>query len=144
LLIGFLIAALGIMLKFMQLTTYTSWMVPLLVLGVPLFDMALVVMSRLRRGLAPSRSPGKDHSAHRLACLGFGETGAVVTVYLVAILFGILAVIVSLTSIFGAYLLAGTVLVCLALAVWRLENAPYERQEQRGLVDAGRRAQLAD
>ena len=63
--VGFMMSALAIMLTFPELKLYTSWMIPILILGVPIFDTLLVIVSRLRRGIAPARSPGKDHSAVR-------------------------------------------------------------------------------
>jgi len=129
LLIGFLISALGILLKFSDLTTYTSWMIPPLVLGIPLFDAALVVVSRYRRGLIPSMSPGKDHLAHRLGAMGLGERGAVLVVYAITTLFGLFALLFTRLGIGFAYSLAVFLLACLFIALWKLEEAPYERQE---------------
>ena len=48
--IGFLMAALGIKLRFPGNVPQVTGMVPLLVLGVPIFDTTLVVVSRLYRG----------------------------------------------------------------------------------------------
>ena len=67
LLIGFIMAMLSIKVKFLGLPEIQSWMVPVLILGVPIFDTTLIVVSRIRRGLVPFASPGKDHAAHRLA-----------------------------------------------------------------------------
>lgn len=51
--LGFMLAALGIKLRFPANTDVVTWMVPVLVLGVPIFDTTLVVFSRIRRGLHP-------------------------------------------------------------------------------------------
>src|SRR6266404_4673128 len=65
------------------------------VLGATIFDTTLVTISRSRRGLLPFATPGKDHAAHRLANLGLGHRGAVLTMYSVGAIFGILALLVS-------------------------------------------------
>ncbi len=65
--IGFLLALLLLRSQVSPLATPTSTLGPFLFLGVPLFDAALVTVSRLRRRLNPFSSPGKDHTAHRLA-----------------------------------------------------------------------------
>ena len=51
--LGLTLAAVGIKLRFPANVNWVTWMVPVLVLGVPIFDTALVVLSRLRRGLNP-------------------------------------------------------------------------------------------
>jgi UDP-GlcNAc:undecaprenyl-phosphate GlcNAc-1-phosphate transferase len=43
-------------------TPVVTWMVPVLVLGLPIFDTTLVTFSRLRRGRNPLTTPGLDHS----------------------------------------------------------------------------------
>jgi UDP-GlcNAc:undecaprenyl-phosphate GlcNAc-1-phosphate transferase len=53
-----------------------SLLVPLLILVVPLFDMTLVMFSRIQRGVSPLQG-GRDHSSHRLVFMGFSERRAV-------------------------------------------------------------------
>ena len=80
--LGFLLAALGIKLRFPGQSPAASWMVPVLVLADPLFDTLLVVVSRLRRGLNPLKHGGKDHLAHRLVARGATAREAVQTLWL--------------------------------------------------------------
>ena len=101
---------------------------PVLILGVPIFDTTLVSISRARRGLLPFTSPGKDHTAHRLSNLGLGHRGAVLALYALAVLFGSLALVISHVSIGTVCALAGIAAVCGIVAVIFLEKAPYERQ----------------
>ena len=54
---------------------WTAFGVLVLCLCLPIFDTALVVVSRLRRGLNPLTAPGKDHSTHRLLRLGLSRRG---------------------------------------------------------------------
>ena len=103
-------------------------MIPVLLLGIPIFDSSLVVLSRLRRGLAPHSWPGKDHAAHRLANLGLGESRAVILLLAVQIMLGGLALLVRKLTIPEAYVLAAVLAVGgLAAVIW-LERAPYDRQ----------------
>jgi UDP-GlcNAc:undecaprenyl-phosphate GlcNAc-1-phosphate transferase len=75
-LLGFLMATLGLKIRPTEAQTPLSWLVPILFLGAPIFDTLLVIISRARRGLLPFASPGKDHTAHRLFNLGLGCRGA--------------------------------------------------------------------
>jgi UDP-GlcNAc:undecaprenyl-phosphate/decaprenyl-phosphate GlcNAc-1-phosphate transferase len=130
LLLGFLLATLGVKLRLPSLPPETAWMVPVLILGVPIFDTSLVTLSRARRGLMPFASPGKDHTAHRLATLGLGQREAVLVMYAGGIVFGLLALVVSRLSVGPAYVLAGLLVLAALLAIALLERVPYERQER--------------
>ena len=128
--LGFLMAVLGLKLRFIEIAQTASWMVPVLILGVPIFDTTLISISRARRGLLPFATPGKDHAAHRLGNLGLGQKGAVVSLYALGVLFGTLAIVVSRVGE-RAGLIIGVVTAVAALAgVALLERVPYERQER--------------
>jgi UDP-GlcNAc:undecaprenyl-phosphate GlcNAc-1-phosphate transferase len=56
---------------------------PLLALGLPIFDTALVTVVRKLEG-RPVSQGGRDHTSHRLAALGLSERWTVSLLYLVA------------------------------------------------------------
>ena len=130
--LGFMVATLGVKLRLTQTPQTIAWMIPVLLLAVPIFDTTLVTISRSRRGLLPFASPGKDHTAHRLANLRLGQRGAVLVIYGAGVFFGVLAVMVSRLSL-QQPLLFGIALALAGLAgVGILENLPYERQQKAG------------
>src|SRR6202161_4903222 len=92
--LGFLMATLALTLRADNVAFPLNWLVPILILAVPIFDTTLVSISRSRRGLLPFASPGKDHSAHRLANLGMGHRGAVLAMYVGAIVCGTIALFI--------------------------------------------------
>ena len=96
--LGFLMAALGLKIRPEGSHFPATWLVPVLILGVPIFDTTLVSISRARRGLLPFTSPGKDHTAHRLSNLGLGHRGAVLVLYCLALAFGGLGVLAPYLS----------------------------------------------
>jgi UDP-GlcNAc:undecaprenyl-phosphate GlcNAc-1-phosphate transferase len=126
--LGFMLATLGLKVRFPHLPHATSWMIPVLILGVPIFDTTLVTISRARRGLLPFASPGKDHTAHRLTNLGLGQRRAVLLLYVLGGLFGLLALLVSRIPVGWSYALAATVVAVGLLSIVALEAAPYEDQ----------------
>jgi UDP-GlcNAc:undecaprenyl-phosphate GlcNAc-1-phosphate transferase len=128
--LGFLMAALGLKLRLTTVTPLASWLVPVLILGVPIFDTTLITISRVRRGLLPFASPGKDHTAHRLANLGLGHRGAVLTLYGAGLAFGLLAWLLVRLPETAVLSLAGAIAFAMLLAVAALERAPYERQQK--------------
>src|SRR5271170_5343221 len=126
--LGYLMAVLSLKLRPEGSVSRIGWLVPLLILGVPIFDTTLVSISRSRRGLIPFTSPGKDHTAHRLSNLGLGQRGAVLVLYALAIALGSLALAVPNFSAATVYTLAGLLVVGALAAVLVLEALPYERQ----------------
>lgn len=94
LVIGFVLAVLGIKLDFPSQTVVVTWTIPLIVLAIPIFDTTLVTFTRLRERRSPFQG-GKDHTSHRIARLGFSHRATVVTLYGVAIFMGCIALIIS-------------------------------------------------
>ena len=129
--LGFLMATLGLKLRLSVGTHASGFLAPLLILGVTIFDTTLVTISRARRGLLPFAAPGKDHAAHRLANLGLGQRGAVLTLYLLGTVSGALAVLVCYISVSAAWLLATLTIAAMLVAIARLEKAPFERQASK-------------
>ena len=126
--LGFLMATLGLKIRAEGAQFPLSWLVPVLILGVPVFDTMLISVSRFRRGLIPFTSPGKDHTAHRLSNLGLGQRGAVLLLYALAVVSGTIGVLIPDMTPPTAYLVIGIVVVCVLVGVLLLESAPYERQ----------------
>ena len=133
--LGFLMATLALKLRLEQPNPVSAWLVPLLILGATIFDTTLVTVSRSRRGLLPFATPGKDHAAHRLANLGLGQRGAVVTMYMVGAVSGALALLVSTSPISFAIVAIPFALILALAGVVYLERAPYERQTREPAAD---------
>lgn len=131
--LGFMMATLSLKLRLWDLPVATRWMVPLLILGVPVFDTVMVSVSRTRRGLIPFTSPGKDHTAHRLANLGLGQRKAVLALYSLGFVFGMVALVVSRLPVKAAYGLTGLAALLAATGIALLEQAPFERQGKAGV-----------
>jgi UDP-N-acetylmuramyl pentapeptide phosphotransferase/UDP-N-acetylglucosamine-1-phosphate transferase len=63
----------------------------LLVLGVPILDVAWLIVSRARSGRSPAQS-GRDHLHHRLLDLGFSQRQILGFYYLLSASFGLLGI----------------------------------------------------
>jgi len=127
--LGFMLAAIGIKLRFPDNVTFVTWMIPPLVLGLPLFDTSLVIISRLRRGLNPLTTPGKDHVSHRLVAMDMTQREAVLTLYLVAGVLGLVAIFVTQASILEGYIAGGIVVLSALYALWRFERDWVRKDE---------------
>lgn len=124
--LGFLLACIAIKLRFLGQSPMVSWLVPVIVMGVPVFDMTLVVISRLRRGRNPLTTPGKDHTSHRLVNQGFTKREAVMVLYLVSGALGIAAIIASEANVVANIIIAVALLIVAAGMLWLMEFGPWK------------------
>jgi UDP-GlcNAc:undecaprenyl-phosphate GlcNAc-1-phosphate transferase len=126
LLLGYLLATIGIKLRFDNDPAVTV-LIPILVLGVPLFDTTLVTLSRLRRGVNPLTTAGKDHLSHRLTLVGLSQREAVMVIAMIGGVLGLAAVYLSSAGRLEALAIALAVAVAAVYGLVRLE-AVYRRQ----------------
>jgi len=119
--LGFLLAAVGIKLRFPSNSDTITWMIPVLVLALPVFDTTLVFISRLRRGKNPLTTPGKDHISHRLAFLTGSRREAVLLCYLIAGAVGISSIFIIRATWVEATVIGVAVLMAALYGIWWLE-----------------------
>jgi UDP-GlcNAc:undecaprenyl-phosphate GlcNAc-1-phosphate transferase len=109
--LGFMLAVVGIKLRFPDRPNVITWMIPVVVLGLPVFDTTLVMLSRLRRGINPLTNPGRDHVSHRLVLLGLSQRRAVILLYAVCCALGLSGVVIMHSSLIQAYVVGAAVLL---------------------------------
>jgi len=130
--LGFLMATLSLKLRpVLAGGHHADWLIPLFILGATIFDTTLISISRSRRGFLPFTTPGKDHTAHRLSNLFGSQRTAVLLMYAIGAIFGLLALAISRLPARPAYALAALAAVAVLGAVALLERAPYERQTRK-------------
>ena len=120
--LGFLLAAVGIKLRFPMNSASITWLIPVLILALPIFDTTLVFVSRLRRGKNPLTTAGKDHLSHRLARLTGSRREAVLLCYLIAGAMGLASVFLTQANLREAMVVALGVLLLAVYALWKLER----------------------
>lgn len=108
LLLGFLLALLGIELAFENIVEVT-FLVPVVVLGIPIFDTTLVVLSRMRHGRSVFLG-GRDHVSHRLVRAGLPVKYAVGLLYWAGACLGWLGFVVSRSPVQVGWMLLGFVI----------------------------------
>ncbi|MFN8440990.1 MAG: MraY family glycosyltransferase [Caldilineaceae bacterium] len=119
--LGFLLSAVAIKLRFPTNSVTVTWMIPILVLLVPIFDSTLVIISRGRRGKNPLTTPGKDHISHRLALLTGSRREAVLICYLIAGAVGLTAVYLTRANLYEAIIMAVVMFSIFVYGLWWLE-----------------------
>lgn len=67
-----------------------SFIIPLIILGIPIFDTYFVFINRFLHQIKFSQ-PGKDHSHHRIHLMGFSQKATVLTLYAIQVILGSIA-----------------------------------------------------
>jgi UDP-GlcNAc:undecaprenyl-phosphate GlcNAc-1-phosphate transferase len=93
--LGFLLSALAIKLNFSGYPLNVTWVIPPLVLCLPVFDINLVVWTRLSEKRSPAEG-GRDHTSHRIQALGFNARKTLFILYTFCFLFGGIGFLVSI------------------------------------------------
>lgn len=127
--LGFLLAVIAIKLRFLGQSLSVSWLIPVIVLGLPIFDMTMVFVSRLRRGKNPLTTPGKDHTSHRISNHGFSKREAVMILYLVSGALGVTAVLASFSDVPANMLIAAVLLAVGLFMLWFMEFGPWKLEQ---------------
>jgi len=128
--IGFMLAVVGIKLRFPAHPVIETWFIPILVLGLPIFDTALVVISRARRGLNPLTHAGQDHLSHRLRARGLTARETILTLYLVSGALGVLAMFATQGSALENY---AVLALAIGVGLWALWKFEFAREEKNNL-----------
>ncbi len=112
--LGFVLAALAIAYNPVGFLRIQSWFIPILLVGVPIFDTTLVVFSRLRLK-QPIYKGRSDHTYHRLVAIGMHPNRAVMSMHLTATLLGCLAFITLSLPVLAANAVFA---ICLTLGAY--------------------------
>lgn len=91
--LGFMLATLSIVGP-VKSATIMAVIVPVLVLGLPIFDTAFAILRRLVNH-RPIMEPDKGHLHHRLMAAGLGQRRTVMTLYGISGVMGVAAVLFS-------------------------------------------------
>jgi UDP-GlcNAc:undecaprenyl-phosphate/decaprenyl-phosphate GlcNAc-1-phosphate transferase len=129
--LGMVLAALAIKLRF-QNQDIVTWMIPVMVLGLPICDTTLVVISRLRRRVNPFTTAGKDHTSHRLVERGLTTREAVLVLYNVCFVFGMASLFLLNATVPEAYFTGAVVAAICLYAMFRLEFSRPQHDKEPG------------
>ncbi len=118
LLLGYMLAVMTLQLRFPLNSTFVTWMVPVFIMGVPLFDLTLISIARLRRGVNPLTAAGKDHTSHRLTRMGYTHKEAVLLLYLLGGAYGLIALYITQAKITEGYIIGFSAAALSLLAIY--------------------------
>lgn len=112
LVLGFLLACLAIIGSWETEKITLSLSIPVVILGYPIFDTTLVSIIRITEGRSVFQG-GKDHSSHILAYIGLKKKRAVLLIFAICFIFGIVSLIIKN----GSPLIGSTALFITAITI---------------------------
>ncbi len=107
--LGFILASLSIIGVFKSFAII-SFAVPLLILGLPMFDAIFAMVRRVSKGQSPMQAD-RGHLHHRLIDMGFSQKQSVFILYIISGILGLSAIILAESGSLRAMLLLASVLV---------------------------------
>lgn len=94
--------------------TFISFIVPVIILGVPISDTFFAILRRIINK-KPLGAPDKSHLHHCMLRLGYSHRQTVLLIYSMAMFFGLAAVIYSQAKFWGSFLLIGILIIFMEL-----------------------------
>jgi UDP-GlcNAc:undecaprenyl-phosphate/decaprenyl-phosphate GlcNAc-1-phosphate transferase len=128
LVLGFVLATLAMKIDYWMPPLSPYWLIPALPLMIPIFDINLVVFTRLSEGRSPMQA-GKDHTSHRLMTLGLTQRQTLLLMYGAAVFFGVVGLSLRAAPETVAWLIAGllAVLIVVMYAVMIFIRNRYQK-----------------
>lgn len=112
--LGYMISVLSL-LGFKNVT-FISLIIPVIILGVPLSDTFFAIIRRILNK-QPFSMADKSHLHHCLLRIGFSHRQTVLIIYAMAALFGLAAIIFTMSTMWGSLILVGVLLLAIELFV---------------------------
>ena len=97
-----------------------SFIVPIIILGVPISDTFFAIIRRLVHK-KPLGAPDKSHLHHCLLNLGYGHKTTVLIIYGISALFGVVAVVFSQATMWVSFIVVLALLLVIELLVEKIE-----------------------
>ncbi|MCY7502065.1 glycosyltransferase family 4 protein [Bacillus pumilus] len=95
--LGYMISVLSLLGLYKSVTLF-SVVVPVIILGVPIFDTTFAIIRRILNK-QPISSPDKSHIHHRLMAFGLSHRMAVIVIYMIGLVFSLSAILLTSATI---------------------------------------------
>lgn len=116
--LGYMLAVISIE-GVMKSAATIAIVVPILILGLPIFDTTFAIFRRLLNG-RPIMEADKGHLHHRLLAKGFNQKQTVLILYLISAVFGVCAVLVARSNSRQGVIIAWVVVILAIILATRL------------------------
>ncbi len=121
--LGYMLAVLSVQGGFKSYAVIT-FAVPLLILGLPIFDTGFAILRRLFTGKG-IMTPDRGHIHHRLVDMGFSQKQTVFILYAISGVLGLTAVVLAESGALRALVLLICVLICVFVGSMMAKRKPH-------------------
>ena len=121
--LGYMLATVSVTGLF-KLYAMISFIVPFIILGFPIYDTASAFTRRILKGQNPMKAD-RSHTHHKLIDMGMNQKQAVATLYLIAGVLGLCAVMIVTTG-YVKLILSAAALVGTAYTVTHIFRYPHD------------------
>lgn len=130
--LGFVLACISVQ-GIMKTYALISFALPVLILGLPIFDTLFAILRRLLTGRS-IMSPDRGHLHHRLLDMGFSQKQTVAILYTLTSILCLTAVVMALKDAIRGLILVFAVLgiLLVSLAVMEPNNAEDTKEKETG------------
>jgi len=125
--LGFTLAVISIM-GMAKGYTVLAIVAPIIILGIPVFDMIFAIIRRLLRGQKIT-APDKEHIHHRLLNLGLSQRQAVLTLYVITSVLGVIAV--ALTANMKWQIILVIVIVANIITIYAVTKYKHKKEDEK-------------
>jgi UDP-GlcNAc:undecaprenyl-phosphate GlcNAc-1-phosphate transferase len=124
--LGYVIFVLSLLGLYKSVTLF-SVVIPIIILGVPIFDTTFAIIRRILNK-QPISAPDKSHIHHRLMAFGLSHRKAVIVIYLIGIVFSLSAILLKTATLWvSIFIIFGLILFMQIIAeVTGLVNEQYK------------------
>lgn len=113
--LGFILAAIALAISYAPLERKIALLSPILILGLPIFDTAFLILARIMKKSLPFKK-SKDHLALRFLALGYSRKKVLLTMLALCLFFSLCGILVSqVSNLVGIIIIVFVVLLSLTL-----------------------------
>lgn len=126
--LGFMLSTLSIQGVFKSYAII-SFAVPLLILGLPLFDAVFAMLRRISKGQSPMKAD-RGHLHHRLIDMGFSQKQTVFILYAISGVLGITAVVLAESNALRAILILLCVIIFILIEALMMRTSGEDKETE--------------
>lgn len=113
--LGFILGCISIQ-GALKMSTVITFAVPILILGLPIFDTIFAILRRILTGRSPMQAD-RGHLHHRLLDMGFSQRRVVAILYTLTAVLCMTAVVISIKGYGRGLILIGSVLIIILVSI---------------------------
>ncbi|XKG87066.1 undecaprenyl/decaprenyl-phosphate alpha-N-acetylglucosaminyl 1-phosphate transferase [Sutcliffiella horikoshii] len=126
--LGYCISVLSLLGLYKSVTLF-SFVIPIIILGVPVFDTAFAIIRRILNK-QPISAPDKSHLHHRLLASGLSHRNTVLVIYGFGITFAACAIFLTSATIWGTILITVLLIILIQfiaelVGIFNEQNKPF-------------------